>query len=96
MKGTLYIQLDERGKRLKKTTSLQCEVSIDTNGTAVAGIDRDIKALMETASVAFISANGIMIKGIIRSGNDPYPVLRYQEWWFVPSGEPPQITMRNA
>ena len=84
MKGTLYIQLDEKGKRLEKPEPLECEIDLDKDGSAIAGVGRAIRAKLVRARVEFISANGMMIVGIVKSGSDPFPILRYQEWWFVP------------
>lgn len=85
MKGTLYVQFDERGKRIKKPKALECEIDLGRDGTALASVGKRVVAdLLKRARVEFISANGLMISGIIESGSDPFPVLRYQEWWFVP------------
>ena len=91
MKGTLYIQLDEKGKRLEKPEPLKCRmIDLGKDGSAVAGVGQAIKSNFRVlklirARVEFISADGMMIVGIVESGHDPFPILRYQEWWFVPS-----------
>ena len=88
MKGTLYIQFDKRGKRIKKPEALECEVDLGRDGTALAGMGKRVVAdLLTRARVEFISANGLVISGVVKSGNDPFPVLRHQEWWFVPGAQ---------
>lgn len=88
MRGTLYIQIGKRGKRMKKPKPLYCKIDMGRDGTAIASVEMKIVAdLLEKARVEFISADGLMITGIVKDGNNPFPVLRYQEWWFVPAQE---------
>ena len=84
MKGTLYIQRDDKGRRIEKPKPIACEIDLDSEGEALAGVDRDIVATLTKARVAFISADGLFISGLIESERD---IVRYQEWWFVPTGK---------
>ena len=84
MKGTLYIQLDKKGKRIKKPKPVECEIDLGKDTSAIAGTETTIVAKLKRARVEFISANGLMISGIHEVGCDPFPILRYQEWWFIP------------
>ena len=44
MRGTLYIQIDEHGRRIKKPKPLKCEIDMGRDGTVVAGVGRRIVA----------------------------------------------------
>lgn len=84
MKGTLYIQLNKKGKRIKKPKPIECEIDLGKDTSAIAGIGTTVVAKLKRARVEFISANGLMISGVHEESYDPLPILRYQEWWFVP------------
>ena len=84
MRGTLYIQY-EKGRPIKKPKGLECDVDLGREDhTALAGVGSNVKAMMKRAQVEFISANGLMISGVVEEGFDLRPNLYYQEWWFVP------------
>jgi len=80
MKGTLYIQR-YKGRRIDKPKALECEIDMRKGGTTIAGMGRDVKATLHRSEVEFISANGLMIRGVEEHGFD---LLYYQEWWFIP------------
>lgn len=96
MRGILYIQLNDKGKHLEKPEPLECEIDLDKNGYAIAGVDRRVVASLKRAHVEFISANGLLISGVIESSYDPFPVLRYQEWWFVPKSVSSEVNECNV
>ena len=84
MRGTLYVQY-KKGKPIKKPEGLECEIDLGRGDhTALAGIGSEVKSIMKRAQVEFISANGLMISGVIEEGFGLKPNLYYQEWWFVP------------
>lgn len=49
-----------------------------------AGVGHRVISVMKRPHVEFISANGLMISGVVEAGGGLRPILYYQEWWFVP------------
>ncbi len=87
MKGTLYIQRNEKGQRIEKPTPVECEINLGRDGQAIAGVVGKIQLATETltrARVEFISANGLFISGLVESHHRGIPTIRFQEWWFIP------------
>lgn len=85
MKGTLYIQR-EKGRPIEKPKGIECDIDMGRGNDrdALAGIGHKVIAIMKRPQVEFISANGLMISGVVETSLGPRPVLHYQEWWFVP------------
>lgn len=84
MRGTLYIQY-EKGRPIEKPKPLECDIDLGREDrTALAGVGSKVKAMMKRAQVEFISANGLMISGVVEEGFGLRPNLYYQKWWFVP------------
>ena len=84
MKGTLYIQRDDKGRRIEKPKPIECDIDLGKDASAVAGVGADIAAMLIRARVEFISANGLFISGLVKGHYKSIPSVQYQEWWFVP------------
>jgi len=89
MKGTLYIQRDDKARRIEKPEGegIECEINLGKNGSAIAGVVGKAQLVAEPlirARVEFISANGLFISGLVEDHHGGLPTVRFQEWWFVP------------
>jgi len=84
MKGTLYIQRDDKGRRIAKPNPVECEIDLGKDASAIAGMGRDVVAMLVRARVEFISANGLFISGLVEGHYRSTPTVQYQEWWFMP------------
>ena len=82
MKGTLYIQLDQHGRKYKTPTPLECSITLARDNQVVAEKDGLIIAGTTRARVVFIAADGIFLAGVVDT--EPYPKLQHQTWWFEP------------
>lgn len=87
MEGTLYVQMNEMGKRFKKPDPIQCSITLDECGYVIAkymiarasSFNGYIEARMEQAKIKTIGAKGILIKGLASGMSS---TMYKQEWWF--------------
>jgi len=87
MRGTLYVQLDGKGRKIENSKPIECEIDLGKKGQAVAGIIGKAQMVTEPlvrAHVEFISANGLFISGLGEGHYRGSPTVTCQRWWFVP------------
>ncbi len=87
MKGTLYIQRNEKGQIIEKPKSMECEINLGRDGQVVAGVVGKTQLVTDPltrARVEFISANGLFISGRVEGHHRGILTIRFQEWWFIP------------
>lgn len=91
MRGNLYIQRTKTGGQVKKPAPILCDLTLDGgNAFAFAANSKykyvpSIVGKLTRAIVSHVSADGLMIHGLEESGPEHNSVLRYQEWWFIPT-----------
>jgi len=87
MKMTLYVQRNKTGKEIKSPKGIEVDFNFDNDGEAMCFSlnDQRLVARLIRARLRTVSANGMSISGLEKSGFDRNSeILRHQEWWLCP------------